>query len=73
LVVLNKVNTKEWRNNTESFSLLADYFGYERISDPIPHCERIHDLPVDGRTVWELAQKNLHDAFMRLTEAVESL
>jgi cellulose biosynthesis protein BcsQ len=73
LVVLNKINTKEWHNNTENFSLLADYFGYERIADPIPHCERIHGLPLDGRTVWELSQENLRDAFMRLTEAIESL
>ncbi|HPT70049.1 MAG TPA: ParA family protein [Syntrophomonas sp.] len=73
LIVLNKVNTKEWHHNAENFSLLTDYFGCERIADPIPHCERIHDLPLDGRTVWELSQDNLRDAFMRLTETVVSL
>lgn len=72
LVVLNKINTKEWHNNLESFSLLADYFGDEKIADPLPHCERIHDLPLQGRTVWELSQENLQDAFRRLTEMVES-
>lgn len=72
LVVMNKINTKEWHNNLECFSLLADYFGEERIADPLPYCERIHDLPLDGRTVWELSQENLRDAFMRLTEAIKS-
>lgn len=73
LIVLNKINTKEWHNNAENFTLLADHFSYKRIADPIPHCERIHDLSLDGHTVWELSQENLRDAFMRLTEAVESL
>lgn len=73
LVVLNKVNTKEWHHNADHFSALANYFGYERIADPIPHCERIHDLPLDGHTVWDLSQENLQDAFRRLTEAVLTL
>ena len=71
LVVMNKINTKEWHNNLECFSLLADHFGEERIADPLPHCERIHDLPLDGRTVWELSQENLQDAFMRLIEIIK--
>ena len=72
LVVMNKINTKEWHNNLEYFSALADHFGYEKIADPLPHCERIHDLPLQGLTVGELSQENLRDAFMRLTEMVKS-
>ncbi len=36
LIIPNKINTKEWEHNIEKLSLLADYFGYERIADPIP-------------------------------------
>lgn len=73
LLVLNKINTKEWEHNSQQLFTLADYFGYERIADPIPYCERIHDLPLERRTIWELSQQNLKDAFLRLVEAVENL
>lgn len=73
MLVLNKINTKEWEHNSQQLFALADYFGYERIADPIPHCERIHDLPLDGRTVWELSQQNIKDAFMSLVETVQKL
>lgn len=73
LLVLNKINTKEWEHNSQHFLALADYFGYEKIADPIPHCERIHDLPLDRRTIWELSQQNLKEAFNRLGETVKSL
>lgn len=73
LVVLNKINTREWEHTTQQLIALADYFGYERIADPIPHCERIHDLPLDGRTVWELSQQNIKDAFRSLVETVQNL
>jgi hypothetical protein len=51
----------------------AHYFGYERIADPIPHCERLHDLSLEGHTVWEISQENLQDAFLRLIQVVESM
>lgn len=73
LLVLNKINTKEWEHNSQQLFALDDYLGYERIADPIPYCERIHDLPLDGRTVWELSQQNLKDAFASLLETVEKL
>lgn len=73
LIIPNKMNSKEWANNSQQLFALADYFGTERISDPIPSCERLHDLPQLGRTVWQLNQQNLQDAFRRLVEAVEML
>lgn len=73
LIVPNKINTKEWDHNSQQLFSLAEYFGYEKIADPIPYCERIHDLPLGGRTVWELSQQNLQAAFMSLVEAVKAL
>ncbi|MEQ8236412.1 MAG: ParA family protein [Syntrophomonadaceae bacterium] len=73
LIVPNKINTKEWEHNTEQLFAMADYFGFEKIADPIPHCERVHDLPLDGRTVWDLSQENLREAFLRLVLAVENI
>lgn len=37
LVLPNKINTKEWDHNSQILFTLADYFGYEKIADPIPH------------------------------------
>ena len=37
LILPNKINTKEWEQNTQQLFTLADYFGYEKIADPIPH------------------------------------
>lgn len=73
LLVPNKINTKEWEHNSQQLFALADYFGCERVADPIPYCERIHDLPLGGSTVWELSQQNLRAAFMSLVEAVKAL
>jgi hypothetical protein len=73
LIIPNKINTKEWDHNSQQLFALVDYFGAARIADPIPYCERIHDLPWQGTTVWQLSQQNLHDAFGRLVEMVEML
>ncbi len=37
LILPNKINTKEWEHNSQRLFALAEYFGYERIADPIPH------------------------------------
>lgn len=73
LIIPNKMNSKEWAHNSQQLFTLADYFGTKRIADPIPACQRLHDLPQQGRTVWQLDQQNLQDAFRRLVEAVEML
>lgn len=37
LILPNKINTQEWEQNTQQLFTLADYFGSEKIADPIPH------------------------------------
>ncbi len=37
LILPNKINTKEWDHNSQILFTLADYFGYEKIADPVPH------------------------------------
>lgn len=73
LIVPNKMNSKEWEHNSHELFALADYFGAEKIADPIPICERVHDLPKLGITIWQLNRQNLQDAFRRLAAAVEML
>lgn len=73
LIIPNKINTKEWDYNSQQLFALVDYFGAARIADPIPYCERIHDLPGQGKTVWQLSQQNLQSALGRLVEMVELL
>lgn len=36
IIVPNKIDTKEWEHNTEQLFALADFFGFERLADPIP-------------------------------------
>jgi cellulose biosynthesis protein BcsQ len=73
LLVLNKINTREWEHNQHKIDALTSYFGYEIIADPIHYCERIHDLPSAGRTIWELSQQNLQRAYMKLVDSVKQL
>ena len=73
LIVPNKMNSKEWEHNSKELFALTDYFGIERIADPIPACERVHDLFRLGKTVWQIDRQNLQDAFDRLLETVENL
>lgn len=73
LLIPNKINTKEWEHNSQYLFSMADRYGFEKIADPIPHCERIHDLPLQGHTVWDLKQKNLQEAFNRLVETVQQI
>ena len=73
LIVPNKMNSKEWEHNSQELFALAEHFGPERIADPIPACERVHDLPRLGKTVWQIQRQNLQEAFDRLIETVENL
>lgn len=36
LILPNKINTKEWKHNSQQLFALADYFRYEKIADPLP-------------------------------------
>jgi cellulose biosynthesis protein BcsQ len=73
LIVPCKINAKEWDHNTTQLFNIAERMGYEKMADLIPHCEAIHDLPLDGKTVWELPgqYQNRKNAFDRLLERVE--
>ena len=73
LIVPNKMNSKEWEHNSQELFTLADYFGADKIADPIPACERVHDLPGLKKTVWQINRQNLQNAFDRLIEKVEFL
>lgn len=37
IILPNKINTKEWNQNSRRLFALADFFGFERIADPIPY------------------------------------
>lgn len=36
LIVSNRIETKEWDHNSRQLMILGDYFGYEKLADPIP-------------------------------------
>jgi len=72
LIIPNKINTKEWDQNTEQLFLLTEEFSAEKIADFIPSCEAIHDLSRTGLTVWDLPEKyqNRKNAFNRLIDTI---
>ncbi len=58
-------------NEGETLKLLdrlASQVGIEKVLDGIPRCERIHDLPLVGKTIWELDNKPLQAAFSSITD-----
>lgn len=71
LILPSKVRTGEWDHNSTMLFLMADHFGYEKIGELLPYCERIHDLPQSQRHAWQLHQQNIRDAFDRLVDRVE--
>lgn len=73
LILPCKVNINKWESNANSLFSIGDYFGYEKIADLIPNDHRIHPLRINGKTVWELQNTSLRDAFSRLLERVENL
>jgi cellulose biosynthesis protein BcsQ len=36
LIVPNRIDTREWDHNSRQLMALADYFGFDKIADPIP-------------------------------------
>ncbi len=73
LVLPSKVNANKWESNTNILFDMGDFFGYERISDLIPLDHRIHHLPKNHKTVWDLHNTSIRDAFSRLLARVENL
>lgn len=75
LVVLNKVLPGEWEKSSGMMLDLGQHLGWEKVADPIPFCEAIHDLPRQNQSVWELPSQysNRKEAFQRLVETVVGL
>lgn len=36
LIIPSRINTKDWKRNNEQLSALGEYFGYEKLVDPLP-------------------------------------
>ena len=72
LLVPNKVKPGEWSGNSQLIFDLAEDLGWEKIADPLPYCEALHDLPKEHASVWELpAQyKNRRAVFQSLVDRV---
>ncbi|MGI6435757.1 MAG: hypothetical protein ACOX0F_10400 [Syntrophomonadaceae bacterium] len=72
LLVPNKVQPGEWEESSRLLLCLGEQWGWERVADPLPYCEAIHDLPLEGKTVWELPAQysNRQAAFQSLVEQV---
>jgi len=70
LIIPLKLDPKEWENNSSKLLALGEHFGYERIADMIPACERIHDLAKDGKSIWDINQLVLQNAFRQLVDFV---
>lgn len=72
LVVPNKVKPGEWRENSQLIFDIAEHLGWDKIADPIPHCEALHDLPGEHMSVWELPAQynNRRAAFQSLVNRI---
>ncbi|MEQ8174266.1 MAG: hypothetical protein ABRQ26_04270 [Syntrophomonadaceae bacterium] len=72
LVVPNKIKPGEWSENSQLIFDLAEDLGWEKIVDPVPHCEALHDLPKEHTSVWELPAQynNRRAAFQSLVDRV---
>lgn len=72
LVIPNKIKPGEWSDNSQLIFELAEDLGWEKVADPIPYCEALHDLPKENQSVWDLpAQyKNRQAAFRSLVDRV---
>lgn len=71
LILPCKIVSSEWDHNTTILFSIAEYFGYDRIGDFLPSCERIRNLPDTQQHAWQLQQNNIKQAFNRLVERVE--
>lgn len=70
LIIPVKLDPKEWEKNSTKLLALGEYFGYEIIADMIPACERIHDLAKDGKSIWDINQLVLQNAFRQLVDFI---
>lgn len=72
LIIPSKARAGEWESNLEQITQLSEYFGEDRITDFIPFCEAIHDLPKEKKAVWDLPghYSNRKQAFDRLVDKI---
>ncbi|MEA4924345.1 MAG: hypothetical protein VB084_03450 [Syntrophomonadaceae bacterium] len=68
-----QIHSGEWAVNSQRLFELAEAFGDDKIADYLPHCERIHDLFLQRKFVWNIPQPAIIDAFDRMLERVEQL
>ncbi|MEN6348956.1 MAG: hypothetical protein ABFD08_06110 [Syntrophomonas sp.] len=73
LILPLQVHSGEWKTNSQRLFELAEAFGEEKLADFLPHCERIHDLFIQKKSVWMLSQPAIVDAFNRLLKRIEQL
>jgi len=73
LLLPMQIHSGEWAVNSERLFELAEAFGDDKIADYLPHCERIHDLYLQKKFVWNIPQPAIIDAFNRMLERVEQL
>ncbi len=73
LIIPNKLKAHEWENNSRQLLALGEVCGYEKITDLLPECSRIHELPLDQKTVWEVPVDQIRLAFQKLLEQIKEL
>jgi len=73
LLLPMQIHSGEWAVNSQRLFELAEAFGDDKIADYLPHCERIHDLYLQKKFVWNIPQPAIIDAFNRMVERVEQL
>ncbi len=73
LLLPMQIHSGEWAVNSQRLFELAEAFGDDKIGDYLPHCERIHDLYLQKKFVWNIPQPAIIDAFDRMVARVEQL
>ncbi len=72
LLIPNKLQVREWENNSRQLMELGEELGYEKMVDMLPECSRIRELPLDHKTVWEVPVDQMRFAFTKLLEQIEA-
>ena len=62
----------EWEVTSSLLMDLAEHIGWEKIADPLPYCEAIHDLPLLHSSLWDLPSqyRNRQEAFRSLLQHI---
>jgi hypothetical protein len=62
----------EWELTSSVLMNLSEHLGWEKIADPLPYCEAIHDLPSLHASLWDLPSqyRNRQEAFRSLLQHI---